>query len=509
MTVYNINLGIGWASSGVEYAQKYRDQSFDKVGIERKFIFSDLILGNNIGDLTANLGFDNDNIIWLYNFFTDVKISTSNYSLDTLENELNLKKLSSNVKTVGKEVFYQLNDGLQLVARLSDAEKRTIDQVSYVKNNTLLKRDFYSYTKYACEYYLGADKDNRVTFREFYNEDGIIAYTQHLNGDQETFEFANGEVIYSKDDLYLKMLKELNFTKKDVIILDREDEDKNLINGQLVFENHGPAKLVVVVHADHFDKHYTTDQNILWNNFYEYQFQHAKYVDSFIVATNEQKKILKNQFKKYYNIEPRIDCIPVGSLNELEHPTQGRMKRSLITASRLAKEKHIDWIVNAVVAAKNSVPDLSLDIYGTGGEAGMLTNLINQNQAQDYIHIMGQRDLTKVYRNYPAYIAASTSEGFGLSLLEAVGSGLAMIGFDVPYGNPTFIENGKNGMLLPYNEEWTDFRKEEVLTKAIIEMFTKSDVDSFNKKSYQIAEPYLTANVAKQWEKLVGELVND
>ncbi len=24
MTVYNINLGIGWASSGVEYAQAYR-----------------------------------------------------------------------------------------------------------------------------------------------------------------------------------------------------------------------------------------------------------------------------------------------------------------------------------------------------------------------------------------------------------------------------------------------------------------------------------------------------
>lgn len=38
------------------------------------------------------------------------------------------------------------------------------------------------------------------------------------------------------------MLKALRFTKNDVIILDREDEDKALINGQLIFENHGPAK---------------------------------------------------------------------------------------------------------------------------------------------------------------------------------------------------------------------------------------------------------------------------
>lgn len=28
MTVYNINLGIGWASSGVEYAQAYRSTIF-------------------------------------------------------------------------------------------------------------------------------------------------------------------------------------------------------------------------------------------------------------------------------------------------------------------------------------------------------------------------------------------------------------------------------------------------------------------------------------------------
>ena len=97
MTVYNINLGIGWASSGVEYAQSYRAQAFRNLNISAKFVFSDLILGNNIADLTANLGFNADQIIWLYNFFTDIKIAPSTFLLDTFvkQNQLeerNLKK---------------------------------------------------------------------------------------------------------------------------------------------------------------------------------------------------------------------------------------------------------------------------------------------------------------------------------------------------------------------------------------------------------------------------------
>lgn len=509
MTVYNVNLGIGWASSGVEYAQRYRDQSLKMAGIDRKFIFSDVILGNNIGDLTANIGFENKNIIWLYNYFTDIKISQSTYPLTKLEAEQKLIDRAKNVKKTEIEAIYEFPEDYKIVARFRNNDKEYIDQVSYIRNNALLKRDFYSYTKYACEYYLGTQADNRVTFREFYNEDGSVAYTQHLKQKKETFEFADGEVVLSKNDLYLKMLKSLDFTKNDVLILDREDEDENLINGQLIFENHGDAKLCVVVHADHYDKHYTTDKNVLWNNFYEYQFQHAKYVDSFIVATEKQRELLLKQFKKYYNIEPRVDCIPVGNLIELEYPEKPRKKYALITASRLAKEKHIDWLVNAVVAAKNSVPELTLDIYGTGGEAGMLDELIHKKNAQDYIHLMGQKDLTKIYRHYPAYIAASTSEGFGLSLLEAIGSGLAMIGFDVPYGNPTFIENGNNGILLPYDESWNDFKKEETLTKAIIKLFSEYDLAALSERSYEKAKPYITENISKKWQQLVEGVLND
>lgn len=81
MTVYNINLGIGWASSGVEYAQSYRAKELRSNDIPSKFIFSDMILANNIEDLTKNLGFTDDQVIWLYNFFTNIKIAPSSYSL--------------------------------------------------------------------------------------------------------------------------------------------------------------------------------------------------------------------------------------------------------------------------------------------------------------------------------------------------------------------------------------------------------------------------------------------
>ena len=74
MTVYNINLGIGWASSGVEYAQAYRAQLLRNIHQPAKFVFMDMILADNIQHLTENIGFKNDEIIWLYSHFTDIKL---------------------------------------------------------------------------------------------------------------------------------------------------------------------------------------------------------------------------------------------------------------------------------------------------------------------------------------------------------------------------------------------------------------------------------------------------
>ena len=104
MTIYNINLGIGWASSGVEYAQAYRAGIFRSLDLVSKFIFTDLILADNIQHLTANIGFADDQVIWLYNHFTDVKLAPTSVTVEevlasssSIENVTGMLSLNSTI----------------------------------------------------------------------------------------------------------------------------------------------------------------------------------------------------------------------------------------------------------------------------------------------------------------------------------------------------------------------------------------------------------------------------
>ncbi|MCG4840896.1 glycosyltransferase, partial [[Ruminococcus] torques] len=83
--------------------------------------------------------------------------------------------------------------------------------------------------------------------------------------------------------------------------------------------------------------------------------------------------------------------------------------------SRLASEKHLDWLIRATVQARKQIKNLSLNIYGRGGDEPILRKLIEELEASDYLHLMGQHNLKNIYKNYTTYVSTSTSEGFGLT----------------------------------------------------------------------------------------------
>lgn len=501
MTIYNFNLGIGWASSGVEYAQAYRSNIFKKNGQKAKFIFTDLF-HENIEPMTKNIGFEDEEILSLYQYFTDVKISPTTYTLSKVE--ANFSEEPSLVEKVDNRVIYSFsNQRLQIIAFIDEKSgSNCINKTEYIVDGNLIQRNYYSYVKTFSEYFKPVNHSANLYQRRFFNEDGSIAYEELLNGKQSLFIFKD-RTIYSKECLLMYFIERLNLTEKDILIIDRSTG-----MGPEIIKSKGKAKVGVVIHAEHFNEPLTTDHRILWNNYYDYQFENAQSIDFFVTATQRQKEILEEQFLTYNKGSIHIYTIPVGSVDTLKR-NKRRPAYTLITASRLASEKHLDWMIRAVVQAKSSIKDLKLDIFGQGGEEAELRKLIQELNAQDYVQLMGQHNLDQVYKKYKTYVSTSTSEGFGLTLLEAVGSGLSMIGFDVRYGNQTFIQHEKNGQLVDYIKNDTDANI-RAISEAIVKIHQLDELklEQMSEASYEIAKPYLTKSIQKLWLELEEEIIN-
>ncbi len=493
--IYNFNLGIGWASSGVEYAQSYRAKVLRNIGAKAKFVFTDMFSRDNLIDMTRNIGFEDDEIIWLYTFFTDYKPEEVTYTIEDLKNTIEGDFKYEREGKIGRFIF----DGTNNFYRIYFLNKKSdfVHRVEMVSGGYLIRKDYYMSGRVFSEYYAPLDNKAHLYQRRFFNRDGSVAYEEITDDSQVMYKFPD-KIICSKEDLIGYMTKSLNPTKEDIIIIDRSTGQ-----GQAILENAGEAKVGVVIHADHFSEGATDDNNILWNNYYEYTFAMNRHISFYITATEDQRKLLLKQFEKYMGVKPTVYTIPVGSLPELKYPEEPRRKHSFITASRLATEKHVDWLVSAVVKAHESIPDISLDIYGKGGAEEDLKKQIEKLGATDYIHLMGQHDLTDVYRKYEAYLSASTSEGFGLTLMEAIGSGLPIIGFDVRYGNQNFIDEGKNGYKLPYSVGMERGRRQGKMVAAITKLCLEDDIEKMSAHSYKKAEKYLASEVEKKWKKLV------
>jgi poly(glycerol-phosphate) alpha-glucosyltransferase len=510
MTVYNINQGIGWASSGVEYAQSYRGKILRELGIPAKFIFTDIMRGDNIQEMTRALDFEDDEVIWLYRFYTDFTIEPCSLREEDIAPSFPEGDYTVNVISPSKKQYVYKDDKRFLTIYFSRTNTDKVCKVEFVDSGCLIRTDYYTSGKIFSEYSAPFEGQARVYMRRFFNRDGSTAFEEYLTYTSNKdlweksclYKFPDG-IFYSKMELAEDFMKKLPLEDGDIIIADR-----TTLMGQAIFKHRGNHKLGVVIHAEHFSESLTDEDNILWNNFYEYPFHHSDEVDFFITSTEKQKENLARQFEKYFNRKPKIVAIPVGSLDKLRRPEKARKPHALCTVSRLAPEKHIDWVVRAVVEAREKVGDLTLDIFGRGVEEKRISDLIKENNAGDYIKLRGHQKMDEIYKDYSGYIAGSTSEGFGLSLMEAVGSGLPMIGLDVPYGNQTFIEDGKNGYLIPYPDGGGLDSKALIheFADRIDKLFNEDHVSEFSMHSYMIAEDFLTEKIEKKMKTLLEEL---
>ena len=386
------------------------------------------------------------------------------------------------------EFLYEFSDGSRLIFTMDPYKKGCVRYVDYLTSGILLKREWYGTRKLVTEYF----EKGILIRRSFHNQDGHIAFEELKQGATWLYRLEN-EILVSQTEVMRRFLDCLSLTQEDTLLLDRA---ALIAFARPILELQSPAKLGFVFHSEHEFKN--------GGPYYEYYyiFKYAQRFDFLITATEAQKAVLETTLQKQGLDNATIYALPVGHMDSLSYPDGQRKPLSLITASRLDPRKRLDLAIRAVALAHDKEPNLHFDIYGKGVEQENLEQLIDDLGAGSYIHLRGHANLQQIYPQYELYVTTSQWETFGLTLMEAVGAGLALVGFDARYGNPTFIKDGKNGYLVPYDETMDEDLLVSDMADKIVSVL-ESDLESMHQASYDLAKKYLKPEILEDWRKLL------
>lgn len=128
---------------------------------------------------------------------------------------------------------------------------------------------------------------------------------------------------------------------------------------------------------------------------------------------------------------------------------------TLLHVGRLGYEKRVDVVLRAFARLVGDYPKARLLVVGDGPEVKALKTLADELNVAGQVHFTGaipHNHLPDIYRLADVFITASTIETQGLVVLEAMASGLPIVGVDA-LALPDLIHPEVNGLLVTPEDE--------------------------------------------------------
>lgn len=178
----------------------------------------------------------------------------------------------------------------------------------------------------------------------------------------------------------------------------------------------------------------------------------------------------------------------------------------LIYSGRLGPEKNLLFLLRSYLGLAAAVENVHLVLVGEGSERENLQDLANKTQFGDRIHFTG----LVPYDKLPGYLAmadifvtASVTEVHPLSVIEALGAGLPVLGVDAPGVKDTVVP-GVSGLLAPEDQA--------AYTAKLMRLVTEPDLrKTLASGARQTAARYdihLTSHmIANHYQKLVDNVL--
>ncbi|MFC6407808.1 glycosyltransferase [Planobispora longispora] len=142
------------------------------------------------------------------------------------------------------------------------------------------------------------------------------------------------------------------------------------------------------------------------------------------------------------------DALPAGPW------PRSRMDNRIIAAGgRWVPVKAYDRLIRAFAVIADKRPDWRLRLYGGGPEEKRLRALVRDLSLHNHVYFMGTTpDLAGEFAKASIVAVTSRAEVLGMTVIEAMASGVPVIGFDNSRGPGEFVTHGRSGVLVPEGE---------------------------------------------------------
>lgn len=171
---------------------------------------------------------------------------------------------------------------------------------------------------------------------------------------------------------------------------------------------------------------------------------------------------------------------------------------TLLHVGRLGYEKRVDVVLRAFGRLSHTFPQARLVIAGDGPQASILQSLVKNLEVARRVDFTGQvphNQLPNLYRQADLFVTASIIETQGLVVLEAMASGLPIVGVDA-LALPELIQSDVNGFLTPPEDE-------QALADAMARLLRSEDLRlEMGNASRQIALQHGLPRVAELYEAI-------
>lgn len=501
MTVYFINEGLSELASGIEKAQIYRATLFRAHNVQFKLLTSNFL--PNLHSTLATFNLVDAESVNLFDYFqhallvksTIIKPEDADFGVDVM--------LKQNTDT---EYFATVKD--QLVGRIQVNAMGHVERLEYFdgfgnlyRTTTYDSRGFKSMSQLY-------SPDNQVEVQIWYDVTGRIAiektFSRTTHGNQiETWKIDN-LLFHNFAEVRCYFYNCLNAVGENMFIMDRTNGSE----WQLA-KLERPAYIILMLHNHHSSDDQDPTAEILNDN-YEWSLANMDQWNCVVSATPQQTLDVSIRWKnvtKYFTVP--VGVIQDDALQQVHIPMKQRQTHSMLVTARVAAEKGINKMIQALAIARQSIPDLTLDIYGYVDDTNnhLAMNLIGKSlpdlddQSAVTFHDFTP-DVASLHEQYQVYLVYSRMEGFNLELMEALSSGMVGLTNHVNYGPTELIKSGQNGAITEYDDVAQYAAK-------MVELFQNSDqLQEMSENAYRLSNRYSSANVWRAWQKVFTDYYN-